>query len=464
MKRSGRVWLLPFLVLLCVTVPHLGQGDYVRDTGRYAAVGHFMWEGRYPWVPYLNPETPYFNKPPLALMIHGAFLQTFGVHLAVARLPSILAALGVVGLTMLTVREIGSRTEALTSGLVLASTYEFFRRTREISLDFWQLFFLMAAVYLAVTALRRHHRIRLVLAGVPIGLALLCKPLVGLVVIPIFGIWIVMARRPRWLPWLLLGTLPVAVGIALPWHLHIHALFGRDFLAQYFGHEVVDRALGLERNQALYYYLAENLRTYWPWALGVLFALVHRFHGRKPRRRQQRDLVLYALIWLGPVLLALSLFPDKKPNYALPLYPMLAWIVAYGLCRLPRPRLRRWYDSGFRGLAPALAIMLLLVSVAPIQFQPPPDRNWQRLFAWLQEHRVDSSRIAFDGALSNDVCYFYLKTGQWLRSWQWWQAHPETAPEQGYILTRCGSDRAKQSPDAVVFSAGNLALISTAPR
>jgi hypothetical protein len=108
--------------------------------------------------------------------------------------------------------------------------------------------------------------------------------------------------------------------------------------------------------------------------------------------------------------------------------------------------------------------MLLLVSVAPIQFQPPPDRNWQRLFAWLQEHRVDSARLAHDGALSNDVCYFYLKTGQWLRSWQWWQAHPETAPEQGYILTRCGSDRVKQSPDAVVFSAGNLALISTAPR
>jgi 4-amino-4-deoxy-L-arabinose transferase-like glycosyltransferase len=199
MKRTRRTWLLPFLLLWCVTVPHLGQGDYGRDTGRYAAVGHFMWEGRHPWVPWLNPETPCFNKPPLALMLHGAFLRTFGVHLAVARFPSILAALGVVGLTMLIiVREIGSRREALASGLVLASTYEFFRRTREISLDFWQLFFLMAAAYLAITALRRDRRSRLVLAGIPIGLTLLCKPLVGLIVIPIFGISIVLARRlPR---------------------------------------------------------------------------------------------------------------------------------------------------------------------------------------------------------------------------------------------------------------------------
>jgi 4-amino-4-deoxy-L-arabinose transferase-like glycosyltransferase len=463
MKRSRRVWLLPFLLLICLTVPHLDQGDYVRDTGRYAAVGHFMWEGRFPWVPYLNPETPYFNKPPVALMIHGAFLQLLGVHVAVARLPSILAALGVVGLTMLTVREFGSRAEALASGLVLASTYEFFRRTREISLDFWQLFFLMAAVYLAVSALRPSHPGRLVLAGIPIGLALLCKPLVGLIAIPIFAIWIALARRPRLLPWLFLGTLPLAVMVALPWHVHMYSLFGREFTAQYFGREIVERALGLQRNQPGYYYLVENARTYWPWALGLGFALVHRSRRGNSHRSPPRDLVLYALAWLGLVLLALSLFPDKKPNYALPLYPVLAWLVAYGLCRLPWPRLREWYEGGLRGLAPALVAILVLASVAPIPFQPPPDRNWQRLFAWLQENRVEPSRIAYDGVLSNDVCYFYLKTGRWLRSWLSRQADPGVDSRGDYILTRSDSDRAKQAGDATVFTAGNLTLIS-APR
>src|SRR5664280_3878878 len=132
---------LPCLLLLCCTLPHLDQGDFRRDTGRYAAVGLYMWTDGHVGVPYLNPDTPYFNKPPLATIIHGLFLKIFHVHVAVARFPSVLAALGVVIMSVLTVSLIASRVEALVSGLVLATTYEFFRRTRAISLAFWQLFF-----------------------------------------------------------------------------------------------------------------------------------------------------------------------------------------------------------------------------------------------------------------------------------------------------------------------------------
>src|SRR5262249_43357247 len=136
-----KLCLLPVIWLLAVTVPHLEQGDFRRDTGRYAAVGLYMWDGGSLLQPHLNPNTLYFNKPPLAFWIYGVCLKLFGVHLTVARLPSIAAALGVVCLSVLTARQIGSKAEALTSGLVLALSYEFFRRTREISLDFWQLLF-----------------------------------------------------------------------------------------------------------------------------------------------------------------------------------------------------------------------------------------------------------------------------------------------------------------------------------
>src|SRR5215471_19532633 len=90
-----KLCLLPDIWLLAVTVPHLEQGDFRRDTGRYAAVGLYMWTDGSLLQPHLNPETPYFAKPPLGLWIHGLFLKIFGVHLTVARIPSILAALGV---------------------------------------------------------------------------------------------------------------------------------------------------------------------------------------------------------------------------------------------------------------------------------------------------------------------------------------------------------------------------------
>ena len=148
MSRRLKLYLIPVLILLAFTLPHLDQGEFRRDTVRYAAIGHYMWNGGSLLTPYANAEKIYFNKPPLALWIHGFFLKLFGLNLVAARVPSILAAVGVLVLNMLSVRNLGTRREAVISGLVLASTYEFFRRTREISLDMWQLFFIMIAVWL----------------------------------------------------------------------------------------------------------------------------------------------------------------------------------------------------------------------------------------------------------------------------------------------------------------------------
>ena len=257
--------LLPCLVLLAVTLPHLEQGDFRRDTGRYAAVGLHMWTDGPFLVPYLNPQTPYFNKPPLGLWIHGAFLKTFGVRLTVARVPSVLAALGVVCLSVLTAMHIGSRAEAVVSGCVLALTYEFFRRTREISLDFWQLFFVMWAAYLVVTGAKSARRWPVVVAGLPLGLALLCKPFVALGVIPILALWLSILGRARWIALLATAALPLALLVAAPWHFYMWRLFGDAFLKQYLFHEVVQRAQGkLESVQTgpWYYYAAAIAKSY----------------------------------------------------------------------------------------------------------------------------------------------------------------------------------------------------------
>jgi len=442
--RRFKLYLLPCLLLLCLTVPHLDQGDFRRDTGRYAAVGHYMWSGGHLGVPYLNPETPYFNKPPLALLIHGLFLKTFGVSLAVARIPSILAALGVLILSMTAVRQIGSRAEAVASGFVLASTMEFFRRSREISLDFWQLFFMMAAVVLILRALRVSNESSLAMAkrgegcttrpeqakacttnmwllaaaGVPLGLALLCKPLVALLVIPIAARWCLWAKQKRLILWLFLATFPVAFLVALPWHWHMYSVFGDRFLDQYFGKEVVDRARGLLLRQPIYYYVVENLRTYWPWLPVLAFAAFHRFKQQEHPRPPRRDLVVFGLWWVFVMFMLLSIFPDKKPNYALPLFPMLSWVVAAGLCRFPFRKLRSWYKLQLPWLAPSTAALFIALTIAPIQFQKGADKNWTTLLHWMSQNASAEGAIFEAGLDYNDVCYFYLKTGKWLRHWR----------------------------------------------
>ena len=43
MSRRLKLYLIPVLILLAFTLPHLDQGEFRRDTVRYAAIGHYMW-------------------------------------------------------------------------------------------------------------------------------------------------------------------------------------------------------------------------------------------------------------------------------------------------------------------------------------------------------------------------------------------------------------------------------------
>jgi len=451
---------LPCLLLLCCTLPHLDQGDFNRDTGRYAAVGLYMWTDGQVGVPYLNPDTPYFNKPPLATVIHGLFLKIFHVHVAVARIPSVLAALGVLILSVLTLERIASRVEALVSGLVLATTYEFFRRTREISLDFWQLFFVMLAVCLVVGSLQRHRCAGLLLAGVPIGLALLCKPLVALGLLPILAIWAMLQKQPRAAILLLSATPTVALIIAAPWHLYMWHRFGPAFIEQYFGHQVLDRAEGKMSTNPFRFYFVILAQGYWPWLLAVAWAAWHRWgRAATAQRSKSRDAVLLGGIWFGCVLLLLSIFPDKKINYALPLYPMLSWMAAAGLCRLPWRWLRAWRRRRFVGLAPAVAGSLVLLSALPIQFQPPPAKDWQALLRWLNEQHIPPATLYYRDLEPNAICYYYLRTGAFPRRLP--DDSNQASDTRRLILTH-RTTGATNTTESVLFNSGNLVVVSPA--
>ncbi len=284
-SRRLKLYLIPILILLAVTLPHLEQGEFRRDTVRYAAIGLYMYQGGSLLTPYANAEKMYFNKPPLGLWIHGFFLKHFGPNLVAARVPSILAAMGVLALSMLSVRNLGTQREAVVSGIVLASIYEFFRRTREISIDMWQLFFLMIAVWLVTKVLRggseRGRGWLLVACGIPIGLGLMCKQFVALIALPILAGWLAMAGQARLIIWLVLGALPLSILIAAPWHLYMYSLFGQSFIDRYFGHEVVEYATRKNQGGSVFYYLKENAATYWPWMIGLIYAVY--LAVRKPR-------------------------------------------------------------------------------------------------------------------------------------------------------------------------------------
>ena len=325
---------------------------------------------------------------------------------AIARLPSVLASAGCVALTVSITRSLAGRANGMIAGMILALTYEFFRRTREISLDLWQLFFMLAALRLFIEGIRRDRATASWLAGIPLGFALMCKPLVAFLFIPVAAAWVAFDGK-NCLLMHLAGLLAVACIVALPWHLGMYLIHGAGFTAQYFGREILARASGGINRQPFWYYAVEIGRTYWPWMLALVGGIASWQRPSARRRAVLRLAAFWAAVWV----IALTAFPDKRPRYELPLYPALAVLAAHGLTRLHWRALRHWYRRGL-GTSTVVAVTVgVIAALLPIRVQAEPDADLAALHAWM---RTSDGRPIHSAAFSsNDEGYLYLITGQW---------------------------------------------------
>lgn len=315
MKRSPRIlghflraqpFLLPALVLIATWLPAANHGWPRTDSHRYAALALDAYRDSPFWAPTLG-DMPYFNKPPLVFWIEGALLSRTGPQLWAIRLPTLLAALAALWLTVDLTRRLSGPRAATLTGLVLATTLEFFRYTHAISLDMWIALFAVALAWCAVRALRGKQA-WLILGAIPIGAALMTKPFV--IGVPIFLIAVWLCSLRHWRPLIpLAGATAIGIALALPWHLAMFHRFGHDFLDHYFIAETFERLDGRpESSNPWWYSIAALPQTYLPWIATLLLSFEAII--RRRFRPADRPAVRLALIWTGGWLLALTLFGD----------------------------------------------------------------------------------------------------------------------------------------------------------
>ena len=471
----ARAYVLPLVLLLCVTLPHLDAGDWMRSDGAwYGAIGLQAWRTGDFLTLRAEPGELYFNKPPLVFWISGLFLHVFGPGAVAARVSTILAAAGCVVLTVSTARlAISDRTAmpwrgAMWAGIVLSLTYEFFRRTREISLDMWQALFLLAALRLVAGAMveerTRRATVLTVLAGVPIGLALMCKPLVALAAVPILGVALGCAGRWRLVPWLL-GAAVVAAGVAAPWHLAMVSIHGDAFTNQYFGREIADRAAGSDSVNAnavgrWWFYLEKIGRNYWPWLLALVGLIV--MVARRRLHSVDRRVLVACAIWVVGWIALLSIFPDRRDRYGLVFYPALAVLPAVWLVLRasgPLQAVLRGFERRAMWAAPVAAVSL---AMAPVRVQTDPDPQWPELFAFLEEQ---GSPEVWKGAMvSHRGARVYLEIGRWPIPFRDAGGSESRTPPPGALLLYHAHDGGVPGPDETeVFRSGELFVTRVGP-
>ncbi len=419
---AGRWWLrrryvlAPLVLLLCVTLPHLCDGDWLRgDSAWYAAIGLQGWRTGDLWALHEAPGRMYFNKPPLVFWMQGAWMSLAGAGAWQARGGSIAAGIICVGSVAGIARRLHGRRAGMVVGSLLALNVEFFRRTREISLDMWQCAFMLVAVWALVRAAgsRRWAGWSLA-AGIAVGAALMCKPLVGLVAPVMVPAWMLACSRgAEWRRALGTAGLAIAVGIAVaaPWHVSMIARYGDEFTSQYFGREIADRASGAlvggqKQLQPAWFYLANVASAWSMWALGIAAGVLA--WGRWLWRRRGGRLLLLGLVWGMGWLVLLSVFPDRRDRYAIPMHAGLA--IALGALVTGRSRagsrILRWGPAAAIAGAAVLAIL-------PVKVQREVNPQWPEFNSWVREQSASVWDGGFAGA---PAARMYVELGSWPRT------------------------------------------------
>lgn len=411
--------MLPPLLLLALWLPGANQGAYRVDTGLYSAIGLHTWRDGPLW-PLMAGDAAYFNKPPLAIWVHGFFLWVFGMELWVARLPSLVIAIGCAEVTRRVVNQVSGRRTGLIAACILALTLEFFRYSKAVSLDLWLTLFLMLGAWCVVRALRAPRASKgksafalIVLSGVPIGLGLLVKPIVALIVLPIFGVWVVMARRGRRGGIALVGAAILALAVASLWYAPMYGRFGGVFIEQHFTKQAIERATGESFGaDPWWYYFGLIGETYWPWMVAALATGVLLMTGRL--RGNDRRGALMALLWCAVWLIALSAFAGKSGRYAVPLYPMMAWLSAIAVVRL----MPRWLvvvrRAAERWLGPVMLVGAMVVVALGVRVHAPATAHWAELYEFIRAHPDET--IWAGGEMMPTCANVYLHTGRWPRT------------------------------------------------
>ena len=107
----------------------------------------------------------------------------------------------------------------------------------------------------------------------------------------------------------------------------------------------------------------------------------------------------------------------------------------------------------------AAVLVFLVVSLAPIKVQKPPDKEWTALFNWLDQQPSKPQNIAQQNLESDDICYFYVKRGRWLLNANA-NAGANTADTEkpwDLLLTRVPTSQGI-ADESIVFQSGQLVL------
>ena len=349
-------------------VPLLGP-----DEPRYARVAVEMARSGDLVTPTLQGQ-PWLEKPALYYWLAAGAFRSLGENETAARLPSVLAALLLVGATALFGARLGSGPAGLHAGFVLATSLLPFAYGRAASMDM-----LLAATVtagLGLVALRLlgiAGRLAIPAACVFFGLATLAKGPLGFLLPGLVIVGFLLATRDGSLlrPLLSPAGLLLFLLVAAPWYLLVYRAQGRAFVEVFLLNHNLARFTSIVHNHPgpIVYYLPVLLVGFFPWSGLLLPAL----GGLQPRRSRTD---LFLLLWVLLPLVFFSLAGSKLPGYILPCLPPLAILMGRAIDRFLTEDRPLPFGTGLRAAALTGLALGAAVVTGPFVLWRRGDPHW----------------------------------------------------------------------------------------
>jgi hypothetical protein len=121
-----------------------------------------------------------------------------------------------------------------------------------------------------------------------------------------------------------------------------------------------------------------------------------------------------ALVWCAVWLVALSVFAGKSGRYAVPLYPMMAWLAAIGIVRMMPKWLVVVRRAAVRWLGAVMFVGAMVVVALGVRVHAPATPHWAELYEFIRAHPDETIWAGSD--MMPTYANVYLHTGRWPRT------------------------------------------------
>ena len=364
--KKFQVIFLLFSTLLIFLGRQTDIGLLNFDDSFYAQKAKELFAGGSFWLNTFYGQ-PDFDKPPLPLWLTALAFKLFGVSGYSAVLVTGLLGTGTVYLTYrLSEKLFEDSWAAFVSAIVLIFPGYFLDYSRRGMTDIALTFFVTLALY---CFLRGKENSRWYLAfGLSTVGAIWTKSVLGL--FPLLIALSVLLVTRQWKTIInpnLIGGVVIALALGSTWYVLNWIEYGDAFVRQHFGWIIWERFTHGDPavpNAGPFYflgYLKGFFGNYWPW---LPFAVAGCWQFGKKGLQENNSRYLLVVLWVGVILLVLSLSNAQYFRYALPVFPALAIIVSQTLSGWLLPR---WKDHAMPWLVGGVMLTVLFINVTPIE-------------------------------------------------------------------------------------------------